>query len=287
MVCGMLLPQPEWAKTSTISSALTDLFSYHLSLPSVFPSTLSRFYSTLDASIDSLSLGLCNPHAFLHLFPLSTLQWAHNRPADSRETAMANPHSDVALYSLPRACTADIIPPSYLSLWSPMGKQPAAGTLGARRGLYFFLNSRKTILTYIIMQPPEAGTSLQAHYTEENGSPESFSHTAQLSQMLVVKPEPVTRVLGLSAPSLLCTITEKSSYGSGWRTWEDGRKVLSAVQHRARALGVPELKVIMVCTYQSPFISPFPPCDIHYRKHRHQGRAGARIRRMLRRLCCL
>lgn len=198
----MLLPQPEWTKTSTISSARTDLFSYHLSLPSVFPSTLSRFYSTLDASIDSLSPGLCNPHTFLHLFPLSTLQWAHYHPADKRETAMAKPHSDVALYSLPRACTADIIPPSYLSLRSPMGKQPVAGTLGARRGLYFFLNSRKTILTYIVMQPPEAGTSLQVHYTEGNGSPESFSHTAQLSQMLVVKPELVTRVTLSAFPPL-------------------------------------------------------------------------------------
>ena len=73
----MLLPQPEWTKTSTVSSALTDLFSYHLPLPSVFPSTLSGFHPTLDASINSLPPGLHNPHTFLHLFPLSTLQWAH------------------------------------------------------------------------------------------------------------------------------------------------------------------------------------------------------------------
>ena len=256
----MLLSQPERTKTSTISSALTDLFSYHPSLPSVFPSTLSRFYPTLDASINSLSPGLHNPHTFLHLFPLCTLQWAHYRPADSRETAMAKPYPDIAFYNLPRAGMSDIFPPSYLSLglWSPKGKQPVAGTLGAWRRLYFFLNPRKTILTYIVMQLPKARTSLQVYYTEGNGSPESFSHTAQLPQMLAAKPEPVTRVLRLSAPSFLCTITEKSSYGSRWRTWEDSKKVLSALEAQSSGTGVPELKAIMVCTYQSPFISLSP-----------------------------
>lgn len=257
----MLLSQPGRTKTSTISSALTDLFSYHPSLPSVFPSTLSRFYPTLGASINSLSPGLHNPHTFLHLFPLCTLQWAHYRPADSREIAMAKPHPDIAFYNLPRAGMSDIFPPSYLSLglWSPKGKQPVAGTLGAWRRLYFFVNPRKTILTYIVMQLPKARTSLQVHYTEGNGSPESFSHTAQLPQMLVAKPEPVTRVLGSQHLPSFAPLRKSLPMGPGGGHGRTAGKCFLLSQRRARARGVPELKAIMVCTYQSPFISLSPP----------------------------
>lgn len=141
----------------------------------------------------------------------------------------------------------------------------------------FFLNLRKNCLN--IQSSATLGSRknkfIDSLYTEGNQHPKSFSHVA----WLVAEPE-------LSAFPLLHH--HEKDLGLSWRTLENSKESAfschssSGAPMMAPLANSQELSVIMAYNWQPPFISQ-SPCDIHYRKHRHQGRAGARIRRMLRR----